>query len=151
MQSYHLIRARQARILEVELDHIGIAVSSLVESARQYGALGFALSAPEQVPEQGVSVVQATGGTAGKESGHLELLEATGEDSTVARFIQRTGPGLHHVALRVDNLDIAIQRYEAEGFEVIGVPGRGAGGCRCVFLHPRSCGGVLLEILERDI
>lgn len=81
---------------------------------------------------------------------NLELLTATHDNSPIGKFLARSGPGLHHLALRVDNLDSAIEQLRSQGFEIIGEPQRGAGDCRFVFLHPRSTGGVLLEVLQRD-
>jgi methylmalonyl-CoA epimerase len=138
-------------MLQIELDHIGIAVRSLDEAASVYRALGFETGARQLVREHQVAVQWAVcpGATAGE--GHIELLEAAGEGSVISRYLERSGPGLHHFALRVDNLERAIQHYREHGFELVGPPATGADGCRCVFLHPRSVGGVLVEVLEREI
>jgi methylmalonyl-CoA epimerase len=80
----------------------------------------------------------------------IELLEAAGESSPVARFIEKRGPGLHHIALRVDDLPQAIERLKNEGARVLAEPRRGAGGHLYVFLHPASTGGVLLELIQKE-
>jgi methylmalonyl-CoA epimerase len=76
-------------------------------------------------------------------------LEAAAEDSVIAKFIEKRGPGLHHIALRVDHLDVTVQRLKAEGARLLNEPRRGAGGHLYVFVHPASTGGVLLELIQK--
>lgn len=128
-----------------KIDHIGIAVNSLAESIPLYTAiLDQNVTGIEEVPAEQVRVAFF-----GEGSGRLELLEATHADSPVARFLRRSGPGLHHVCLRVPDILAAIQNAEQHGAEVISPGVRvGAGGERVAFLHPRGCGGVLIELSE---
>lgn len=127
------------------LDHVGIAVESLDEALPLYEPLvGAAGAGRERVESQGVEVVFVGSGP-----GRLELLAPTRDDSPVARFLERRGPGLHHVCYRVPDLAAALQEHEQAGYELIDrEPRSGAHGHRVAFLHPRSTGGVLVELLE---
>lgn len=129
------------------LDHVGIAVSSLEETAAVLGPLlGGSASPPETVPGQGVRV-QFLGHGAGR----LELLEPTTPDSPIARHLERRGPGLHHLAYRVPDVAAELRRLEARGARLVDrTPRPGAGGHRIAFLHPRSAAGVLIELVEAD-
>lgn len=130
-----------------KLDHLAIAVNSLDESVPFWSAvLGRNESGREEVPSERVRVAFF-----GEGPGRVELLEPTDADSAVARYLERSGPGLHHVCVGVNDLEAALDRAEAAGAEV--VPPRlreGAGGRRVAFLHPGSTGGVLLELAELD-
>jgi len=127
------------------IDHLGFAVRSLADSLEFYReALGVTPSEPEEVPAEGVRVVFLPLGET-----RIELLEPLGDDSPIARFLARRGEGIHHVCLRVASLEASLERVEREGGEVIPPRVRiGAGGRRIAFLHPRSTGGVLLELKE---
>jgi methylmalonyl-CoA/ethylmalonyl-CoA epimerase len=128
-----------------KVDHVGIAVNALAESQPLYEALlGTRAAGRETIESEGVRVAFF-----GEGPGRVELLEPTGPDSPVARFLQRRGPGLHHVCLVVTDLDAALARAAERGAEPL-PPGIrvGAGGRRVAFLHPRSAGGVLLELAE---
>ena len=125
-----------------KIDHIGIAVNSLAESIPLYSAiLDQNVTGVEEVPAESVRVAFF-----GEAAGRVELLEATDPDSPIARFIERTGPGIHHVCLEVPDLDTALRNAESQGVVVI-APGvrTGAGGRRVAFLHPRDAGGILVE------
>lgn len=127
------------------IDHVGIAVDSLEEARPLWSAvLGENAVEEEEVPDEGVRVAFF-----GEGSGRVELLEATGADTPVGRFLERRGPGLHHLCLRVPDLEAAVERAREAGAELL-PPGirRGAGGHRVAFLHPSSTGGVLLELSE---
>ena len=127
-----------------KIDHLGIAVRSIAEGRALYEALGLAVTAIEEVPDEGVRVALIPCGES-----LIELLEPTSPDSPVARFLDRRGPGLHHVCLRSDDLAADDARLRAGGFEVLRpAPTRGAGGCWVQFVHPRSTGGVLLELSQ---
>ena len=130
---------------EQALDHVGIAVRSLDESLPVFesitGAKGYGR---EAVESQGVEVVFVVSGT-----GRLELLAPTRDDSAVARFLAKRGPGMHHVCYQVPDVAAALARYEAEGYELIDrAPRTGAHGHQVAFLHPRSTGGVLVELVQ---
>jgi len=127
------------------LDHVGIAVASIDESLPLWESLtGGKGSAREVVETQGVEVVFI-----GTGAGRVELLTPTRPDSAVARFLERRGPGMHHLCYRVPDLRTALAECLAEGFELIDrEPRAGAGGHLVAFLHPRTTGGVLMELLE---
>lgn len=127
------------------LDHIGVAVASLAEALPFYEALGLAVTGTDEVPEQGVKVAFLPVG-----DGQVELLEPTGPDSPIAKHIERRGPGLHHICLRVDDIEASMAALKAQGFRLLSEePKDGAHGCRICFVHPKSTGGVLLELSEK--
>lgn len=131
--------------MAVELDHLGIAVRDLQEALRFYeGMLGIASAGRETVAAEKVNVAMLPAGAA-----RLELLEASDEQSTIAKFIQNRGPGLHHVALRVDDLAAVTKRLAENGARLLNEPRRGAGGHVYVFVHPASTGGLLLELIQK--
>jgi methylmalonyl-CoA epimerase len=136
--------------MAVEIDHLGIAVRSLDEGLRFYErALGMVVRGTETVAAEQVMVAMLVAG-AGVNAPRIELLESAGKASPVARFIEKHGPGLHHIALRVEDLPQTIERLKAEGVRVIDEPQRGAGGHLYVFVHPASTGGVLLELIQKE-
>ena len=126
-----------------KIDHIGIAVKSLSEAVPIWTAIfGRNVSGEEEVPAEKVRVAFFGDGP-----GRVELLEPTDPDSPIARHLENRGPGIHHVCLAVSDLDAAVERAEAAGLEAL--PPRirtGAGGHRVAFFHPRSAGGVLIEL-----
>lgn len=128
-----------------KIDHVGIAVNSLEEAVPLWrGLLGEAPAGREVVEDESVRVAFF-----GRGAGRVELLEPTDPDSPVGRHLRRRGEGVHHVCLRVDDLEAAVERATARGAELV-PPGvrEGAGGHRVAFLHPRSTGGVLVELSE---
>ena len=126
------------------LDHIGIAVRS-IDAARIYEALGLTIDHVEIVETQGVRTAFLSVGDS-----NLELLEPTGPDSTIAKFIDKRGEGIHHICLRVTDLEAELKRLEEKGFRLINeTPVPGAHGCRVAFLHPADGNGVLIELSER--
>ena len=129
----------------MKLDHIGIATASIDEaSAFWREALGLEICESEEVAEQGVRVSMLPTGES-----RIELLEPTSSDSPVARFLSKRGPGIHHIALRVDNIRVALSRLSASGARLIDeTPRIGAGGCLVAFIHPSATGGVLVELVE---
>jgi methylmalonyl-CoA epimerase len=130
--------------LPLALDHLGIAVRDLDAACRFYGLLGLAAEGREVVAHERVEVAMLP-----LASGRIELLQPTAPDSSVARFLERRGEGLHHLAVRVPDLAAAIARLRAAGVRLIREePQVGAGGHRYVFVHPASAGGVLLELVE---
>ena len=129
----------------MKLDHLGVAVKSLEESLRFYrDVLGLAVACQEEVPAERVRLAMLPLGDT-----RVELLEATSEESAIARFVAKRGEGLHHIAVRVPDLNAAMARLTAAGSRLVNeTPGVGAGGHRFVFVHPKSTGGVLLELVE---
>jgi methylmalonyl-CoA/ethylmalonyl-CoA epimerase len=126
------------------IDHLGIAVKSLAKARAFYERLGLRVVGEEVVPHEKVRIAMLPVG-----EGRLELLEATADDSPVARFIAKRGEGLHHVALQVDNLSRVVEQLKAAGTRLISDEIKvGAGGHLYVFVHPSSTGGVLLELCE---
>ena len=128
------------------LDHLGVAVESLEDSLRLYHELlGLPLLYTEEVESDGVRAAVLDLGF-----GHLELLEATGPESPIARFLEKRGPGIHHVALAVDDCAVALRAAADAGLRLIDeTPRPGAGGKNIGFVHPKSTGGVLLELCAR--
>lgn len=123
------------------LDHVGIATPSISGVARQYELLTGAPCSPiESLAEQGVNVAFI---------GHIELIEPHGPESALHHFLERRGPGLHHLAYRVPDVREMLVRLRREGFEPLDeAPRPGARGHLVAFLHPRSAGGVLWELVE---
>lgn len=128
-----------------ELDHLGIAVSSLEEGFKFYRALGFSHMPTEDVPSEKVRVGFLNLGN----HASIELLEPTSDESPIKKFLDKRGPGIHHVCLRVKGIDEVVGRLKSDGIRLINeIPRPGAHGCRVVFVHPSSTGGVLLELSE---
>jgi len=126
------------------LDHLGIAVKSLAAAKAIYEKLGLTVSPEENVEQENVRLVMVPIGET-----RLELLEPTSDDSVIGRFIAKRGEGLHHISLRVPELNAAVQRLKSEGVRLVSEEIKiGAGGHRYIFLHPSSTGGVLLELVE---
>ena len=126
------------------LHHIGIAVASLDEAAARYRAMGFAVSPPETVETEGVRLAFVMEGDT-----RLELLESLRPNGVIARFIGKRGEGMHHIAFRTRDIRKAMDAMRAKGFQVIDAePRRGHGGRLVAFVHPRSTGGVLLELVQ---
>lgn len=126
------------------IDHLGIAVKSLAASKAFYQQLGLRVESEETVEHEKVRVAMLPVGES-----RIELLEATAEDSPVARFLAKRGEGLHHIAVRVEDLEATVARMKKSGTRFISDEIKiGAGGHRYVFVHPASAGGVLLELCE---
>lgn len=127
-----------------QIDHLGIAVKSLAQAKGIYEKLGLNVSPEETVEQEKVRLVMVPVGES-----RLELLEATSDDSTIAKFIAKRGEGLHHVCMRVPDLSAAVKKLKADGVQLVSEEVKiGAGGHRYVFVHPSSTGGVLLELVE---
>lgn len=132
----------------VEIDHIGIAVASIDESLKLFRDLiGLPVSGTDVVAAEQVKATLLTAGTP-PSAPRIELLEATSESCPIARFLKSHGPGLHHIALRVKDLSGTAARLTAAGYQLLNEPKLGAGGHAYVFIHPRSTGGILLELVE---
>lgn len=125
--------------------HLGYAVESLEDAANFYREhFGVEISAPEEVPEQGIRTVMFDVGES-----RIELLEPTSPDTPVGKFLAKEGEGFHHVAFEVDDLDSALKDLSREGVDLIDEKPRvGAGGTRMAFIHPKGAFGVLTELCE---
>jgi methylmalonyl-CoA/ethylmalonyl-CoA epimerase len=131
--------------VKARLDHIGIAVGNIQEALAFYrDALGLEVEAPEEVASQRVRAHFIPAGEAA-----LELLEATADDSPIAKYVGKRGPGLHHITLRVEDIDSALAELKARGVRLIDDTARpGAHGSRVAFIHPSSAHGVLVELKQ---
>ncbi|MDD5091070.1 MAG: methylmalonyl-CoA epimerase [Candidatus Wallbacteria bacterium] len=129
----------------MKIHHLGVAVKSLDEAMKFYQEmLGLELLGIEDVPEQKVKVAMFACGES-----RIELLEPTSPESPIAVFLEKKGPGMHHIALEVDDISKEVDRMNASGVSMIDkMPRVGAGGHKIAFVHPRSTGGVLLELAE---
>ncbi len=126
------------------LSHIGIAVKDLEESIKMYESLGLTLESTEEVESQKLKVAFFTIGDT-----RIELLAATSEDSPIAKFIEKKGEGIQHIAFGVDDLKAELKDKEDKGFRLIDKePRPGAHGADIAFLHPKSTKGVLLELCK---
>ena len=130
-----------------KVDHIGIAVKSIDEALKFYeGVLGIKCVSQEVVEEQKVKVAFLPVGDT-----EVELLESTDEDGPVAKFIEKKGEGIQHIAYKVDDIEQAIEELKGKGIKMIDdKPRYGAGGAKIAFLHPKSTFGVLIELCQRD-
>ena len=144
--------------MKVTLDHIGIAVSDIGEALAFYrDALGLEVQEAEEVASQRVrahfmnlaDAAERDRGT-GAPGARIELLEATAEDSPIAKYIAKRGPGIHHITLNVDDISAALAQLKARGVRLIDdAPRPGAHGSQVAFIHPSSAHGVLVELKQR--
>jgi len=141
-----LLKESELKMKTLKIDHVGIAVNSIEESLGFYeGMLGIKAEGVEEVAEQKVKVAFLPCGDS-----ELELLESTSPDGPVARFIEKNGEGVQHIAIRVDDIEAALEELKEKGVRLIDeTPRYGAGGASIAFVHPKSAGGVLLELCER--
>ena len=131
----------------MKLDHIGIATNGIAEATRFWReSLGLEASEIEEVADQRVRVTMLPLGES-----RLELLEGTAPDSPITKFIEKRGPGIHHIAVRVNDIHQALARLKELDTRLIdNEPRTGAGGCLVAFVHPSSTGGVLLELVQHS-
>lgn len=127
------------------VDHIGIAIKGLDEALAVWrDALGLEVEHTEEVAEQGVRVTMLPVGES-----HIELLQPLTENSPVGKFLEKRGPGIHHIAVRVPDIEAALAQLKAKGTRLIDEKPRvGARGCLVAFVHPSSANGVLLELVQ---
>lgn len=130
----------------LKIDHIGIAVKNLDETLAFYrDVLGLEVGGTEVVEDQGVKVAFLPVGDS-----EVELLESTTEDGPIAKYIERNGEGMQHIAFQVDNIEEAIEHMKEKGMRMIDdKPRYGAGGAKIAFVHPKSSHRVLVELSER--
>jgi methylmalonyl-CoA/ethylmalonyl-CoA epimerase len=131
----------------MKIDHIGIATGGIAEVANFYReALGLKIEEIEEVAEQRVRVAMLPIGES-----RIELLEPTTADSPISKFLAKRGPGIHHVAIQVENIRESLRKMKDQGARLIDEePRTGAGGCLVAFVHPSSTGGVLVELVEHQ-
>ncbi len=128
------------------IEHVGIAVRSLKEAMATYEKMGFKISSPEEVEKQKVRVAFIKLGES-----RIELLEPTTPDSPIAKFLDKKGPGIHHMAIEVDDLKAKLKELKQEGFRLIDKkPRQGAHGLTIAFIHPKATHGVLLELCQQN-
>lgn len=127
-----------------KIDHVGIAVRSIDEARGFYERLGLTIAEIEEVPQEGVRVAMIHCGES-----RIELLEPTTPDSPIARYLEKRGPGIHHLCLASDDVRGDDAALRGAGVELLRpAPTRGAGGCWVQFVHPKSAGGVLVELSQ---
>lgn len=131
----------------LKVDHIGIAVKDLEQAKKFYTeVLGMTVMGEETVEQQKVKVCFIPCGDS-----EVELLESTSPEGPIAKFIEKNGEGVQHIALRVDNIEAAIADLKAKGVRMIDeTPRYGAGGAQIAFVHPKATGGILLELSQRS-
>jgi len=129
----------------MQIDHIGIATNGIDEAVRFYrDALQLEVEEVEEVAEQKVRVAMLPVGES-----RIELLEPTSGDSPISKFLEKRGPGIHHIAVRVKDIKAALQSLKSKGARLIDEePRNGAAGCLVAFVHPSSTGGVLIELVQ---
>ena len=129
----------------MKIDHIGIATNGIDDAARFYlESLGLQIEHVEEVASQKVRVAMLPLGES-----RVELLEPTSDDSPISKFLAKRGPGIHHIAVRVEDIRASLAELKEKGARLIDEqPRSGAGGCLVAFIHPSSTGGVLLELVE---
>jgi methylmalonyl-CoA/ethylmalonyl-CoA epimerase len=131
----------------MKIDHIGIATRELKDATAVWqDALGLELDHTEEVSAQGVRIAMLLVGET-----HIELLEPLTPDSPVGRFLEKRGPGIHHLAIRVSDIRATLAQLQEQGARLIDeVPRAGANGCLVAFIHPSSANGVLLELVQHQ-
>ena len=130
----------------LKIDHLGIAVNSIEDGKNFWtDALGLEFEGSETVEEQKVTTAFFPVGES-----EVELLESTAPDGPLAKFLEKKGPGIHHVAFRVENVEEALAELKEKGIRLIDEkPRMGAGGAKIAFLHPKATNGILVELCER--
>ncbi len=130
----------------LKIDHLGVAVNSIGEGKKFWtDILGLHFQGAETVEEQKVTTAFFPVGES-----EVELLESTSPDGPIAKYLEKKGEGIQHIAFRVENIDAALAELKSKGIRLIDEkPRAGAGGARIAFLHPKSTGGILVELCER--
>ena len=132
--------------MKLKLDHIGIAVEDIEKAVETYERLGFTVESVDDVPGFGVKVAFLP-----MESGNVELVQPVKDDSAMAKYLEKKGEGIHHLCFEVHDIQAELARLEAAGVELVDkVPRQGAHGTLVAFLHPKSTGGVLIELAEKS-
>jgi methylmalonyl-CoA/ethylmalonyl-CoA epimerase len=131
--------------MAVKLSHVGIAIENLAEAVEAFAVIfNHKPDSREEVADQKVQTAMFVAGES-----RVELLEATAPDSPIARFVDKRGPGIHHIALQVDDIAAELRRLQAAGIRLIDeTPRRGVGGALIAFIHPKSTAGILVELQQ---
>lgn len=131
----------------MKINHLGIATNGIDEALKFWSdALGLENVHTEIVEDQKVRVAMLAVGES-----RIELLEATSDDSPISKFLEKRGPGIHHIAVEVDDINAALAKLKAQGMRLIDAEPRiGAEGCLVAFVHPSAAGGVLLELVQTE-
>jgi len=139
------VSAQIRKTTSMKIDHIGIATRQLDEGLAVWrDALGMKVDSTEEINDQGVRVAMLALGDS-----HVELLEALSPDSSVGKFIAKRGPGIHHIAVEVEDINASLADLKSKGARLIDEkPRAGAGGCLIAFVHPATTNGVLLELVQ---
>ena len=131
--------------MKPKLDHIGIAVEDIETAAEAYEKLGFTVESVDDVPGYGVKVAFLP-----MESGAVELVQPVAEESAMAKFLAKKGQGIHHLCFEVDDIRAELARLAEAGVQLVDAePREGAHGTLVAFLHPKSTGGVLIELAQK--
>jgi methylmalonyl-CoA/ethylmalonyl-CoA epimerase len=129
-----------------KLDHIGVAVEDIEKAVEIYEKLGFAVESVDDVPGFGVKVAFLP-----MESGNVELVQPVKDDSAMSKYLEKKGQGIHHLCFEVYDIRAELKRLEAAGVQLVDkVPRTGAHGTLVAFLHPKSTGGVLIELAQKE-
>ncbi|NQS98352.1 MAG: methylmalonyl-CoA epimerase [candidate division Zixibacteria bacterium] len=132
--------------MTIKIDHIGVALSDSKETAKFLELLELKSHRPEEIPDQMVKVRSFTVGES-----EIELLTPTSPDSPIAKFLESKGLGIHHIAIRVDDIEAEIARLKSKGCRIVDEkPRQGAGGKLIAFIHPKSTGGILIELVQAE-
>lgn len=133
-----------------QLDHVGIATYDLEESSKFWEMIGLVqVHDDEIVEEQGVKVRYFSSPNGEKDQAKIELLEPLGEDTPIGNFLSKKGPGIQQLCIRVENIESLLEKLYDSGIELINrTPKKGSNGALIAFIHPRSTGGVLVELSE---
>jgi methylmalonyl-CoA/ethylmalonyl-CoA epimerase len=132
--------------MSMKLSHIGIAIENLTEAEKTFSVIfGRKPDSREEIADQKVNTAVFVAGES-----RVELLEATAPDSPIAKFISKRGPGIHHIALEVDDIEGELLRLKAAGIKLIDeTPRKGVGGALIAFIHPKATAGILIELQQK--
>ena len=133
-----------------QVDHVGIATNDIEESSNFWKMIGLVqVHEDEIVEEQGVKVRYLSSPNGGKDQAKIELLEPLGEDTPIGKFLSKKGPGIQQLCIRVENLELILEKLYDSGIQLINrTPKKGSNGTLIAFIHPKSTGGVLVELSE---
>ena len=134
-----------------QLDHVGIATNDIEESSTFWEMIGLVKDHDDEiVEEQGVKVRYLSSPKGGENQAKIELLEPLGEDTPIGKFLSKKGPGIQQLCIRVENLELLLEKLHDSGIQLINrIPKKGSNGSLIAFIHPKSTGGVLVELSQK--